>query len=145
MNIKNTFRILILLSFILPLVGVSYSIFSIDSQSPQIQEIVSWHGYGGFFDTEYEEPSNTELLLFSALIIFVAVILAGCIGLFFFKKWGRTVVVISGALSLILLPFNGVIVELAYESALNEISSILFGAILAMSYLPPLSQEFENT
>ena len=69
----------------------------------------------------------------------LAAIIAGVAGLFFFKRWGRTVSLYATILSLVLYVFSGPEIYSAWESALFEVSSLLWGAILALAYYSPIA------
>jgi hypothetical protein len=65
-------------------------------------------------------------------------------GLYFFKWWGRPVLIGTYALSAISNILGGLIVWLPWESVLIAIATLLDGATLTLAYLPPLSTYFER-
>ena len=68
--------------------------------------------------------------------------LAGLVGLFLYKKWGRTLSLYVTAATLLISPFFGVMLSSGIESALFEASSMVWGALLALSYFSPISDRF---
>ena len=68
--------------------------------------------------------------------------LAGYVGLFMLRRWGRTLSLATTALGLCLYPFFGPTVATWPQSALTDLSNILWGAALALAYLGPVSAQF---
>ncbi|MEM9353685.1 MAG: hypothetical protein AAGA92_11785 [Planctomycetota bacterium] len=72
------------------------------------------------------------------LIAYLAVIA----GMFFFKKWARPVGLLVTATSFIVHPLNGPIIDSGWGVLFFDLASVLWGAMLAMSYCPPCSGLF---
>ena len=72
------------------------------------------------------------------------VCLAGLVGLFFFKRWARMISLYSTLVVLPLAPFCGPQLFWGLESALFEASSIVWGAVLAVSYFSKVSERFDS-
>ena len=70
--------------------------------------------------------------------------LAGVVGIFLFKRWGRALSLYSTALGFLLVPFIGPGVYSGLTSALDEVSFTLWGAVLAMAYFSPLAERFRS-
>ncbi|MBJ7575460.1 hypothetical protein [Luteimonas sp. MC1828] len=68
--------------------------------------------------------------------------LAGLAGLFFFKTWARSLSLCSTLASFLISSYMGASLYGALENALFEASSIIWGAILALSYFSPVSDRF---
>ncbi|ATR79065.1 hypothetical protein [Moraxella osloensis] len=73
---------------------------------------------------------------------FAAVALAGLIGLFYFKRWARSLSLYSTLAGYLFAPLIGSSLYSGLELALSDGSSVLWGAILALSYFSPVSQRF---
>ena len=76
---------------------------------------------------------NTAL----ALLVFVPLavaMLAGLVGIFLLKEWGRALSLYSTVLGFGLYPFLGASVSSSWSSALSEASTMLWGAVLAIAY-----------
>jgi hypothetical protein len=82
--------------------------------------------------------SNIWVLMAIALPLLAAIV-AGFVGLFLFKRWGRAVSFYSTLAGLCLYLFTGPTVNSALEGVLYEVSSLLWGAILALSYYSPIA------
>jgi len=80
-----------------------------------------------------------SLLLFLPL---AAAWIIGMVGLFLFKRWGRTLSLYSTVLGFGLYPFFGPTVSSGWSSALSEASFVLWGAVLAVAYVSPLRDRF---
>jgi hypothetical protein len=68
--------------------------------------------------------------------------LTALIGLFCFKRWSRSLAVLSTLASLLIYPFVGADLSSGLESGLYETHATLWGAILAIAYFSPLSERF---
>ncbi|MDB5746734.1 MAG: hypothetical protein JWP72_1582 [Massilia sp.] len=82
------------------------------------------------------------LLLSMGAALFIATA-ATTIGMWLFRRWART---LSLWLSVLLLPLTllaGPILEAPFESMFNDLSMVLFGAMMAVAYFSPLSARFE--
>ena len=146
MEIKNTFRILLLVSVILPIAGIVLTLFNISSEPEDIQNLIAWDGYNGIFWTFEEPETSTKYLVeLGSLLIFILFIIIAYIGLFLFKPWSKPLIIVVTIASLALVPLTGVTVVMPIPAMLNEISSIVYGAILCMLYIGPLSNEFNKT
>jgi len=76
------------------------------------------------------------------LVPFIALIISGYIGLFFFKRWARTISLITTFVGLAVAPFFGPQLSSAIAGPMFYASSIVWGAILAIAYYSPLSSRF---
>jgi urea transporter len=65
-------------------------------------------------------------------------------GLLFFQPWSRTLAVSMTALSLLFYPLLGVSVQSGWAQLFLDLSTTLWGVVLAMSYFSSLSQLFES-
>lgn len=72
-----------------------------------------------------------------ALLVF-----ASLVGLFFFKAWSRPTLLVCTAAGFALYPMLGVSVASWASQALTDASSLLLGAVLALSYSEPISSRF---
>ena len=76
------------------------------------------------------------------LIAFVAVLYAANIGLLFFKRWARTLSLWGTVVSLGLHPLLGADISSGLATAIQEFSSLLCGAVLALAFFSPLRERF---
>jgi hypothetical protein len=95
--------------------------------------LLSWHGYGAYFDIDGPIP-------YLILVLYGVV----SIGLIYFKKWARTAFVVITVASIVSTPLWGFAVSPAIDGIIGYIISISDGAILAIAFLTGLGAEFEN-
>ena len=67
---------------------------------------------------------------------------AGLVGLFLLRAWGRTLSVCFTIVVLSLMPFAGPTLYSAPEQVSSEAASLLWGIILALAYWSPISSRF---
>ena len=138
MSAKNLFRCLVALSLVL------VAMPAVLTQSPgQVPEdwktLLEWNGNGSFL----ADPFENRWLLLGLGIPVVLVALATQIGMFFFWRFARPAYALLAAAFVLLTPFWGISVLLPVEAALWELSLLLEGAIIALSYSQPFSSSFE--
>ena len=146
MNIKIIFRSLLIASVLLPIIGAVSTELTISSQSTELQQLIAWDGYDGLFWLHPQSEEITTAFLIIAGIgtaLFILCII-GLIGIFLFKKWGRTITVLMTLVATISQPFMGVLVVMPIASTLYGVSTMAFGALLCMAYLQPISSEFNK-
>ena len=81
------------------------------------------------------------LLVGGILIVIMGVV--STVGLFKFQLWSRPLNIGTFIFALILVPFFGPSIELPVSRSLYELSMALWGAVTAMSYMEPVSAEFQ--
>jgi hypothetical protein len=80
--------------------------------------------------------------ILAVLLPLLAASVAGVMGLYLFKRWGRTLSLYITGVSPILHLLSGPTLSTALESMLSETSTLLWGVILALSYYSALSRRF---
>ncbi len=87
---------------------------------------------------------QAEVAVSLSLLTFIGLgcTLAATAGLFMFKPWSRGFAVIISLLSLVFYPMYGVQVKSGWSLLLLDVSSTLWGAVLAISYVSSLSHRF---
>ncbi len=66
------------------------------------------------------------------------------VGLFFFKKWARSLFLPSIVLGLLLAAVGRIVVDVAWVNSLKSVLSIISGIMLAAAYYSRLSSVFES-
>jgi hypothetical protein len=99
-------------------------------------------------DAYAEEPQpwlfdDIRVGLAIAIPLFAAIV-AGLVGLFRFKRWGRALSLYSTIAGLCLYLFAGPTVQSPIENVFIELSTLLWGAILALSYGSPIARRFDT-
>lgn len=68
--------------------------------------------------------------------------IASTIGLFLFRHWGRSASLWLSFAALLLYPLFGATVYSGWAASLFELSSMTWGAVLALAYFSPLAARF---
>ena len=117
---------------------------------------------GGFFDTifpsavpevlmqaheYYTDNLSTSMAVYSIIIAIVGLIgyIAAFIGLFTFRPWAPNVAVFSTVLLILASPAMGASVFSGWAYALTELSSTLWGIVLAVVYFSPIKDKFTTS
>jgi hypothetical protein len=106
----------------------------------------------GYFSAElqaaYEaEPTWINSHFWPSAIVLTALLsagVAGMVGLYQCKRWGRTVSLCTTIAGLALFSILGPMLTWPLESALSEASSCLWGVLLGAAYFGPLSERFSG-
>jgi hypothetical protein len=89
------------------------------------------------------KPSDTVLMLSGLLtLITFGGIIGSIIGLYQFKPWARELAVAMSLLQLLFYPLGGVWLQSGWTAMLLDLSSTLWGAVIAISYVSSLSHLF---
>jgi hypothetical protein len=104
-------------------------------------------GYSDQLRTAYEsEPYWLEdaplAVVIPVVLAALTAIVAGIIGLYRLKRWGRSLSLATTVGFAFLIPFSGPMVASGLEDSLWELSSILWGAVLALAYYSPVAAGF---
>jgi hypothetical protein len=151
MSPATLFRTLILASLALAILGGVVSLSP--GHIPETwQQALDLHGDGGYWQhlessAEGDDAAlavNHSVLGFIGLIILAVILIALWVGLFFFWRPSRTVNVVVTVLYAASLPWAGLSVYLPIQAMFAEISVLLQGAIIALSYSPPIKHLFEH-
>ena len=145
MEIRNTFRILMIASAMFAIAATIYPELGIHQSSDELEVVLMWNGYGGVFP--FHENDEWSLLAIigivaAALAFFAA--LAGLVGALFMKRWGRTLLAITALLAILSNLMWGVMVSLPLTMLFYEASGAMFYVAITMAFLPPLKHEFEK-
>ncbi len=87
---------------------------------------------------------DESALVLSLLLIAVAAVIAGYLGLFFFKPWGRAVALWTTIIGCLLTPALGPSLSGGLSAAFYDAANLLWGAVLALTYLSPVAQRFRG-
>lgn len=106
-------------------------------------------GFSPLLQAAYDsEPSAAMALplplLGVLLVVSIAVLLAGLVGLYRLRRWGRSLSLWSTVLYLPLMPALGPSLETGLESMLMQLTSVLWGGLLALAYCSPVSVAFDR-
>ncbi|HEY8539708.1 MAG TPA: hypothetical protein VIL28_12635 [Steroidobacteraceae bacterium] len=93
-------------------------------------------------------PPPPAIALFGASMLFLVTfggVVTAVIGLYRFQPWARPLALLMTALGLLFYPLLGTTVLSGWAQFFLEISSVLWGAVLAMSYVSSLSTRFVDS
>jgi hypothetical protein len=94
---------------------------------------------------ELPAPPDTVVVLSSALVLITfGGIVGSVVGLYQFKPWSRGLAVAMTLLQLLFYPLGGVWLQSGWAAMLVDLSSTLWGAVLAISYVSSLSKLFTS-
>jgi hypothetical protein len=119
---KTTFRILLVLAWLLPALNL-------DGFSP----------LGRFNSLVMRWPQR---LYFTASAATLLVCLTATVGLWLFQSWARVVYVIAVPVYIYLMPLGWITPGSFWFAVLPYLGAAVDGAIVAMSFLPPLAHVF---
>jgi hypothetical protein len=106
--------------------------------------------YSAELSAAYKSEPDTWLMsniwlaagILGVLVLALLFALIGLIGMFRFKTWARTLSLYSTLIIYVLRPFLGTLLLSGLQDALLDASTLLWGAILAVSYFSPVSARF---
>lgn len=87
-----------------------------------------------------EAERGMAILALGIPILVVSVVVA--VGLFLFWPWSRPLALIVTVASVVFTPVAGPIVESGWVGMFSELSSLLWGAVLASAYWSPIKDHF---
>ncbi len=93
------------------------------------------------FDAE-TAAAHPSWQVITLLLGFLVAVVTGLAGLFKYKAWGRTLSLYTTVAGLAAWPFLGSSLSSGLEASLNEAATLIWGAILALSYFSPVSERF---
>jgi hypothetical protein len=136
MKAATFFRVSIVVSIALAIVGAI-----IDAVLGLIPEELS-----RAYELVVPQGSRTKdvLLLLIGSTLFVAGI-GSTVGLYLFRPWAPRVALCVSVAGLLIYPLIDVQIMSPWSQLLTEASFVLWGAVLAMAYLPPLAQRFRRS
>lgn len=145
MNAEKLFRTLLVFSALIVVIGGTIPVLELYETSEDLEVVLMWNGYGGIPPLSNGEITGpfeiTVLILFGALVV---ALIAGYIGAFLFKNWGRLLLAAITLVSILATPAFGLFVALSVEMMFYELSAAAFYIALTMAFLPPLRDKFEK-
>lgn len=131
---RTQFRFLLIASVVVGLVAVFVDLL--------IPSLVS-DAYQAAQNSELESMSLTRFLTSIALVLVGAMLyIASVYGLYRFRSWAPRTAVASTALLLLACPLMGTFAQSGVVTALFELASYLWGAVLVLGYIPAFKDWF---
>jgi hypothetical protein len=130
---ESKFRALIALHLALLFAGLCAA-FLPDNYSTALSEAYASEPVSSFIDNDW-------FWLTLALILLI-VWLVGLVGVWSFKRWGRSLSLYSTFAALIAVPLFGPTLSSGIENALFEAATLCWGAVLALAYYSAVAERF---
>jgi len=129
------FRALLIASVVIGLIGAF-----LDMLLPALVPASLW--------TAFEElaPPATAAIFSAGALVFITFggMVTAIIGLYRFQSWARPLALWMTLLGLLFHPLLGANVQSGWAQMLLDLSSMLWGGVIAMSYVSSLSAHFES-
>jgi hypothetical protein len=110
----------------------------LDQRFPELVPVTVLRAISELPKPQVEVAVSVQLLSFLAF----GCTLAAIAGLYMFKPWARGFALAVTLLSLVFYPLQGAEVKSGWALLLLDVSSALWGAVLAISYVSSLSHRF---
>ena len=133
----TAFRALIVCSILLGLAGSLLDFLFPGLLSTELAAAIENEPVPALFDAH---PLLVGMVTIAALVAGIA----STVGLFLFRRWGRTASLWLSAAALLLYPPFGATVYSGWAASVVELSSMTWGAVLALAYFSPLAARFEH-
>jgi hypothetical protein len=149
MTQKNIFRLFVAISLALEIGSALAGVYQ-GAISEDWKTVLEWSGNGGYSEWLTESvPEQTffKVVLLIVVVLFLAIVVAVQIGMFLFWQFARIGYLVSTLAFALLVLFDGLVVMVPIQASLYDLTLILDGIIIAMSYLQPFKGffEFKNT
>jgi hypothetical protein len=93
-----------------------------------------------------QAPSATTVVLMTLFgLVALALLIAATIGLYLFRPWAPLTALLATVIVIPLAVALGPTVVSGWSAAFTELSSTLWGAVLALTYFSPLKERFVST
>lgn len=136
-NPVTAFRTLIVASLVLSLVGGF-----IDLVVPALVPESLASAYEAYALTE---ASHASLMIAAAVSLgFMVLAVVATVGLLVLQPWARTLALWSTAVSFLAYPLLGAMLHSGFAAMLTDISMVLWGAALAMTFFSDLRSRFQR-
>lgn len=133
MNSRN-FRILVALSVLLPLLASAVDLL-VGAGVPDVLRAAQQ-------ELEAEILPSSIVVQSVVAVALLVVVLAAAWGLFMFRRWGRTLALVSCALAFAAWPYFGYGVYSGWALGLMELGTTVWGAAIALAYASPVAAQF---
>lgn len=147
MTPKTLFRLLVALTLLGAIAGALAATFPVNI-GDDWRTVAEWSGNGGIYERlgSFELPGHAiaRAALIGVLVIFVLFLLSVYVGLFLFWRFARFVNLLLTALFLVIAPWAGLVVLLPLEAGFYDFTMLCEGAVIALSYAPPIKGYFES-
>ena len=133
---KTQFRMAFVLSYALSLLSAATALMAESWMPAPLQEYLERERNAEF--------SAGDGVLIAVLLPFLMITFVSFVAMLKFWRWSRELAVASSVLGFLLIPFLGPTVEPGISTALNYLSSMLYGAVIALAYFSPAAEWFPS-
>jgi hypothetical protein len=138
----RVFRALVVADVVLLLAGVAIVFVEPDLPDAVTEYIQAQSGLLDSLFKSVESRGWQLWVYFAVSLAYVAATLASLLGLFFFKRWARTMFAAVVAATLLMIPFMAGTFMSPTASLLDSLLYMCDGAIIAMLFTDPVSHRF---
>lgn len=146
MTPQNVFRFVVALSLLLAIITAVSGVYA-ENIPEDWKALLEWNGNGGVSEHALNNHAKDGLSRVALLVLgigFVVFVVAVQIGMFLFWRFARTGYVVLTGGFVALTAFDGIVVTLPVQEAFYELTLLVDGAVIAMSYLSPIGAYFED-
>ncbi len=140
MTLKGFYRLLVVLELFVPMCGIIYRLCASITASEESRNLLAWHGYGAMISDPLMNAGSCITLVLAVLVL--TGVLAVQVGLFFFRPWARSALLLLAGLRILAAVAFGISIQLPVEAACYEFGNLACGAVLALTYFSPLRHSF---
>jgi hypothetical protein len=133
---KKRLRILFSIGFLITSANALIMYLGFPEQSDEISYALGWHTYGALI------PHSISMPIWCGTIL---TMLIGGIGFLLFQNWARITLASLTALSVVLVPFQGLYVNTAFHEFLYLAGNSLMFIALVLSFTTPCKSYFKQT
>jgi hypothetical protein len=132
---KQNFRILVVLEWLIIISGLVVYFLTKAALPSEVRE---------YLENQNSAPLTTaDMIFFCVSVVLILLTIVTSIGLFFFKRWSKTLLLLSYVVTILLTPTHTVYINTGWTELLFTVGDILGGMILALVYFSPISTAFE--
>jgi len=146
MTPQSLFRSIVALSLVLSIICAVSGQFP-GSIPDDWKTVLEWNGNGGLIEYATNNIPADNFARIGLLLLLLAclvLVVAAQIGMFLFWRFARTgYVVLTGAF-ILLTAFDGLVVTVPVQESLYELTLVVDGMVIAISYLNPIGAYFEG-
>lgn len=147
-NPYHAFRALVVADFLIVVISVFLGFLAPEETNEEINRRAQ-EGLPAWFDQFYEAlPDSSKIFVAGGgLIALGSLVILGLliyVGLYLFWNWARFVNLFGWVAYVILCPFLGWSILPPLDAAVATVSGLLGGAILGVSFFPPISARFRS-
>ncbi len=144
MNAIKIFRLLILAEIVLTVASSTVAFLPGQALPPDVERWLAGDGAPALIRWMEGEPRAALFVALAIGVGFVAAYIAALIGLFFLKRWARTLYLAMFIGGVILLPLMGAAITTPVAALVDYLLAACTGAIVALLFVGPVQERFAH-